>query len=72
MLNTKEIIKMCKGTQITSRTDLYKAKKKRVKKQSKLVVQGAVLRNFATCEIGLITLISTQKVLKTLNTQGSK
>ena len=27
MLNTKEITKMCKGTKITSRADLYKAKK---------------------------------------------
>ena len=34
MLSTKEITKVYKGTKITSRVDLYKTTKRRVKKQS--------------------------------------
>ena len=34
MLSTKEITKVYKGTKITSRVDLYKTIKRRVKKQS--------------------------------------
>ena len=41
---------MSKGTKITSRENLYKAKQKVGKKVVKAVCKGSVLRNFATCE----------------------
>ena len=43
MLSTKEITKMSKGTKITSRVDLYKTTKRRVKKQS---MQGSSVMKF--------------------------
>ena len=45
MLSIKEITKMYKGTKITSRANLYKTTKRRVKKQSMQECRGAVLRN---------------------------
>ena len=43
MLNTKEITKKSKETKITSRVDLYKTTKRRVKKQS---MQGSSVVKF--------------------------
>ena len=51
MLSAKEITKMCKGTKITSRVDWYKTTKSESKSNQQHEYRGAVLRNFATCEI---------------------
>ena len=45
MLSTKEITKMCKGTKITSRVDLYKTTKSGSKSNQQQECMGTVLRN---------------------------
>ena len=50
MLSNKEITTMSKGTKITSREILYKAKQKAGQKAVNSRCRGAVLRNFTTCE----------------------
>ena len=53
MLSTKEITKMCKGTKITSRVDLYKTTKSVSKSSQQQKCRGAVLRSAGEqcCEI---------------------
>ena len=45
MLSTKEIAKMYKGTKITSRENLYKAKQSGLKRSQTGSAGGAVLQN---------------------------
>ena len=54
MLSIKEITKMCKGTKITSRENLYKTTKSGSKSSQQQECKGAVLRNFATCEFSQV------------------
>ena len=52
VLSIKEITKICKGTKITSRENLYKTTKRAGQKISQQQdCRGVVLRNFATYEI---------------------
>ena len=51
MLSTKEITKMYKGTDITSRVDLYKTIKSGSKSNQRSLAKFRNLRNFTGCEI---------------------
>ena len=62
MLSTKEITKMYKGSKITSRADLYKAKKtgqKAVNLQGSSVAKLHRLQKSATCEIYKLRIFAT-------------
>ena len=59
MLSTKEITKMCKGTKITSRVDLYKTTKSGSKTSQQSEVQGSSVAKFTGCEFSQPCQIST-------------
>ena len=58
---------MSKGTKITSRENLYKAKQKAGKKVVKAVCKGSVLRNFATCENSQVAKFPNLRNLQVAN-----